>query len=40
MSFSKSFKYLHDLIHSGIKEINLDYDIILNSKEKSDYPME
>lgn len=37
MSFSKSFKYLYDLIHSGIKEINLDSDIVLNSEEKSDF---
>jgi hypothetical protein len=26
---SKNFKYLDDLIHSGVKEIVLDSDIIL-----------
>ena len=33
----KNFKYLDNLIHSGIKEINLDYDIILDDNEDSEY---
>ena len=33
----KSFKYLDDLIHSGVKEIVLDSDIVLSDDEESDY---
>ena len=33
----RNFKYLDDLIHSGIREIVLDSDIILNSDEESKY---
>ena len=33
----RNFKYLDDLIHSGIGEIVLDSDIILNSDEESEY---
>ena len=32
----QNFKYLNDLIHSGIKEIVLDSDIILDNNESSD----
>ena len=34
---NKNFKYLDDLIHSGVKEIILDSDIILDTKELSNY---
>ena len=37
MTFSKNFKYLDDLIHSGVKEIILGSDIILGEEEKSKY---
>lgn len=37
MSFSKNFKYLDDLIHSGVKEIVLNSDIILTDEERSKY---
>ena len=33
----KNFKYLDNLIHSGIKEIVLDTDIVLGDNEKSGY---
>ena len=33
----KNFKYLDDLIHSGVKEIVLDSDIVLDKKEESEY---
>ncbi len=33
----KNFKYLDNLIHSGIKEIVLDTDIVLGVNEKSGY---
>ena len=33
----KNFKYLDDLIHSGVKEIVLDSDITLSGSEKSKY---
>ena len=36
-SNSKSFKYLDDLIHSGMKEIVLDSDIVIGFREDSDY---
>ena len=34
---TKTFKYLDDLIHSGVKEIVLDSDIVLDDDEESDY---
>jgi predicted outer membrane repeat protein len=34
---SKSFRYLDDLIHSGLKEIALDCDIILDDGEEEKY---
>ena len=34
----KNFKYLDNLIHSGVKEVVLDSDIILGSDESSDSP--
>ena len=34
---SKNFKYLDELIHSGVKEIVLDSDIILRECEESEY---
>ena len=34
----KNFKYLDNQIHSGIKEIVLDSDIILGENESSDSP--
>ena len=37
MSSSKNFKYLDELIHSGVKEIVLDADIILGDEEMSEY---
>ena len=36
---SKNFKYLDDLIHSGVKEIVLDRDIVLGKREESKYEM-
>ena len=33
----KNFKYLDNLIHSEIKEIVLDTDIVLGDNEKSGY---
>lgn len=33
----ENFKYLDDLIHSGVKKIVLDSDIILNENEESKY---
>ena len=33
----KNFKYLDDLIHSGVKEIVLDSDIVLSDSEESEY---
>lgn len=35
--FDKNFKYLDNLIHSGVKEIILDSDINLSDREKSKY---
>ena len=32
-----NFKYLDDLIHSGVKEIVLDSDIVLSDGEESQY---
>ena len=38
MSSSKNFKYLDDLIHSGVKEIVLDSDIELDpTNERREY---
>jgi len=34
---SRNFRYLDDLIHSGVKEILLDADIVLNRGEESQY---
>ena len=34
---SKNFKYLDELIHSGVKEIVLDSDIVLSDGEESEY---
>ena len=34
---TKNFKYLDDLIHSGVKEIVLDLDIALDDDEQSEY---
>lgn len=34
----KNFKYLDNLIHSGVKEVVLDSDIILGDDESSDSP--
>ena len=34
---SKNFKYLDELIHSGIKEIVLDSDIVLSDDEELQY---
>ena len=34
---ARNFKYLDDLIHSGVKEIVLDSDINLDADEKSKY---
>ena len=34
---TKSFKYLDDLIHSGVKEIVLDTDIVLDAEEENEY---
>ena len=36
-SKSKSFKYLDKLIHSGVKEIVLDSDIVLGWREEKKY---
>jgi hypothetical protein len=36
-SDSKNFKYLDKLIHSGVKEIVLDWDIVLSEAEQSQY---
>ena len=33
----ENFKYLDNLIHSGVKEIVLDSDIVLGSDEESQY---
>ncbi len=33
----RNFKYLDDLIHSDVKEIVLDSDIVLSDKEESEY---
>lgn len=33
----KNFKYLDDLIHSGVKEIILDSEIVLDYGEESEY---
>ena len=33
----KNFRYLDNLIHSGVKEVVLDSDIVLGSDEKSQY---
>ena len=33
----KNFKYLDDLIHSGVKEIILDSNIVLSNDEASEY---
>ena len=35
---SKNFKYLNNLIHSGVKEIVLDSDIVLDDNDYSDNP--
>ena len=37
MTSLKNFKYLDELIHSGVKEIVLDADIILGDEEMSEY---
>lgn len=37
MCHTKNFKYLDDLIHSGINEIVLDSDMILSDDEESEY---
>ena len=34
---SRNFRYLDDLVHSGVKEILLDSDIVLSRDEKSQY---
>lgn len=34
---SENFKYLDDLIHSGVKKIVLDRDIVFDIEEKSEY---
>ena len=36
-SYSKNFKYLDDLIHSGVKEILLDFDIVIGLLEEFNY---
>jgi len=33
----KNFKYLDELVHGGSEEISLEYDIILDDNEQSDY---
>lgn len=38
IAMSKNFKYLDNIIHSGIKELVLDSDIVLGDNEISDRP--
>ena len=37
-SWGHDFKYLDDLIHSGVKKISLDDDVVITYEELSNYP--